>query len=465
MRKAKPVFTRMFMQKKYAKAVGVASVLLWTTSLQGNLHAETLQEAATLTLKNNPTVLASQAAERRSEHAIGGAWAGYLPSLDVIGNAGVGNVENSTTRARAAVEEGVDDDQDNNPYGYAVRVNQELFSGFSTKYGVEAAEQRKAAATSDLMATHEMMSLKTAEVFLGVLRAQKVLELSKENVEEHLKTLNKERERAEKGTGNYGDVSQAESRLAQAEERKVRLLGQLEDAKTRYIEIVGQAPESLEKPVTSDLTMPMTSADAKQVAIENSPQMKSAEFASLARKSDVGVEEASFYPNLNLELSANSDWDSNGFEEKTVDNRAMLVLSYNLYNGGADDSRRMQAVELAKETEQKRQQVKRDIEKQAGVDFQAYLTAKDSLVWLNKREEASFDALKNYREQHRLGKRSLLDVLDVINELFQARVAVLDGELELDFSSYKVLADMGVLTRTLGVELVSIDAGEKPGME
>lgn len=449
----------MFNNKKYVTAA-LASTLLLSSTAAVNLNAATLQEAATLTLENNPTVLASQAAARRSDFAISEAKSGYLPSLDVLGNAGVGNVENSTTRARAAVDETLDEDQDNNPYGYSVHLNQEIFTGFSTKYGVEGAELRQEAASSDLLATHEMMALKTAEVYLGVIRAQEVLVLSEKNVEEHQKMLAKVKERADGGTGNYGDVSQAESRLAQAEERRVRLIGQLADAQTRYFEIVGEEPGSLTSPDTGNLDMPMNTDEAKQLAYQNNPQLMSAELASKARKSDVRVEEATFFPNLSLELSANSDWDANGFEEKTVDNRAMMVLSYNLYNGGADNSRRMQAVELAAEAEQKKNATLRDIEKQAGVDYQAYVTAVDSLTWLNRREQASVNALKNYNQQYEIGKRSLLDVLDVINELFQARVAVLDGQLERDFSSYRVLADIGGLTGALGVEVASADAGE-----
>jgi adhesin transport system outer membrane protein len=295
------------------------------------------------------------------------------------------------------------------------------------------------------------MLLKTTEVYLGVIRAQEVVKLADENVKEHDSMLKKVQDMAAGGKGNYGDVSQAQSRLAQAKERRIRILGQLEDAKTNYKEIVGIIPEDLMTPSVDQIELPMLVSEAQTLAVENSPRMISVKNDSQAQGADVKVEQASFYPTLSLDLSSNNDWDANGFEEKTVDNRAMLVLNFNLFNGGENNARRLQAIELSVEANQKMHQTRREIEKLTGIDFQAYLTAKDSLVWLKEREKASLNALKNYQEQFRLGKRSLLDVLDVTNELFQSKVTVLDGKLALDFSKYKVLADMGQLTSTLSV--------------
>jgi outer membrane protein TolC len=151
--KAKSFCLTKLFEKKSLKIISTTSVLLFMTSFQSNLLAGTLQEAAVQTLRSNPVVLASQAAERRSKHAISAARAGYFPTLDISGEAGSGKVENSTTRARALVEEGTSDDQNNNPYGYTVRLSQELFTGFSTIYEMQSAKLRRKAAQNDYLAT------------------------------------------------------------------------------------------------------------------------------------------------------------------------------------------------------------------------------------------------------------------------------------------------------------------------
>lgn len=434
------------------KTIASAIAILIIGGFQPTVQAATLNEAARETLANNPIMLAAEAGKMRAEYAISAAKAGYLPTFNISGQAGYGNIENSTTRSRAELEGGTDDDRDNKPYGYNATIKQQIFSGFDTVYSVDSAELRGEAAHNDLIATREAMLLKTAEVYLTVIRAEHVYRLAEENVAEHEKIFNQVDELKNGGFGNLGDVNQAQSRLAQARERKVQLAGQLEDAKAKYFEIVGNSPGELIRPDLPEGLLPDSLDKALAAALASSPRMIASEKNNSAQRKDVKVEEASFYPSLELELSSQGDWDDNGYEEKTIDHRAMITVNFNLFNGGADEARRLQAIELANEATQKMHQVKREIEKTVSIDYQAFLTAKDSMDFLKDREYASLKALDEYHNQFKTGRRSLLDVLDVTNEMFQSKVSVLDGELALNFSKYKVLADMGQLAAALDVK-------------
>jgi outer membrane protein TolC len=46
-----------------------------------------------------------------------------------------------------------------------------------------------------------------------------------------------------------------------------------------------------------------------------------------------------------------------------------------------------------------------------------------------------------------MGKRSLLDVLDMRRELFNSNVAYVNGEYAVKLDSYALLANMGMLAR------------------
>ena len=67
--------------------------------------------------------------------------------------------------------------------------------------------------------------------------------------------------------------------------------------------------------------------------------------------------------------------------------------------------------------------------------------------------EATESALSAYYEQFQLGERTLLDILDVENEAFGARAALLNGRIDLLSSQYRILASVGRLLNTLAVTI------------
>jgi adhesin transport system outer membrane protein len=64
-------------------------------------------------------------------------------------------------------------------------------------------------------------------------------------------------------------------------------------------------------------------------------------------------------------------------------------------------------------------------------------------------QEISKDA---YKAQFAIGNRSLLDMLDGVNEYFVTRNSVTNAEIDLAKAEIRTLAVMGVLLATLGVE-------------
>ena len=92
---------------------------------------------------------------------------------------------------------------------------------------------------------------------------------------------------------------------------------------------------------------------------------------------------------------------------------------------------------------------KRTVEKQMRTDYNAYEIAKKNVPVLEQRVDRSSEVLKAYSEQFALGQRTLLDVLDIENELFQAEVALAEAETNVLFGKVRVLSTMGALVKTV----------------
>ena len=74
---------------------------------------------------------------------------------------------------------------------------------------------------------------------------------------------------------------------------------------------------------------------------------------------------------------------------------------------------------------------------------------------------ASKDTQADYKEQFKIGQRSLLDLLDTENELYQARRDFLDAEFSEIIAQYRVLHSMGKLLDSLRVTRPATWQGEE----
>ncbi|MCH8154008.1 MAG: NAD(P)-binding domain-containing protein [Proteobacteria bacterium] len=109
--------------------------------------------------------------------------------------------------------------------------------------------------------------------------------------------------------------------------------------------------------------------------------------------------------------------------------------------GNDDDVR---AVERMGQTVHREAEVRRLLEEQMRVDFNELNVARDQLPALEGRVMATDNTLSGYREQFDLGLRSLLDVLDVQNELLTASNALVDGEFRYRGAHYQILSTAGM---------------------
>jgi adhesin transport system outer membrane protein len=127
-------------------------------------------------------------------------------------------------------------------------------------------------------------------------------------------------------------------------------------------------------------------------------------------------------------------------------------MRYNLYRGGADQARRQETAERMETAKEMVRRTQRNIEKEVRLSWNNLTTIRTRLEHLKAHVESSGQVLHSYEEQHRLGQRSLLDVLDSENELFNARSALVTGKHTEWLGRLKVLASMGMLLKTLGIK-------------
>lgn len=447
-------------------SAGAAAVVLAVSSYGAG--AMTLQEAIKVAVDSHPNILVQKSAKAQSEQEIKEALARYYPSVDLRAATGFDSFNNNTTRFRrtrttfpSVAANGTTNfggPQSDGPSATRmwhndarVDVSQMLFDGFETPSLVEAARWRTEVNKEQIRDAEENIALRVIEAFLAVLRTREVVDLAMENVQAHVDVTENVRLRLESGAGNQADVLQAESRLANAMDRLLKQKGDLREAQNDFLEAVGVMPDELDLPATPAGDIPVSVDEAVTRALASNPASRAAEIAIDARRADAEAAEGVFMPRFDLEMSAAEENNTNGVRSSSAVYEALAVMRFNLYRGGTDTAKLRRAREFVSETMLRSRETNRLVEEQVRNDWNQLETATTRLPQLEARVLSASQVVSAYRQQFELGQRTLLDVLDVENELFQARVGLVEGEYDVLFAHYLIIHTLGELLPLYGI--------------
>ncbi len=209
-----------------------------------------------------------------------------------------------------------------------------------------------------------------------------------------------------------------------------------------------------------------------QLAQENHPILKSASSDIEAAKNEKSSAQSNYYPKLSLDLAGNWNNDVNGEDGfsniassnvggHSNDLVAMVRIKYNLFSGGKDLAREKEAAYKVGEAKEIRQRAHRQVVEGVNLAWNAYELLEPQKLYIRDHVIAAKDTQVAYSQQFNLGQRTLLDLLDTENELFEARKDYLEAEYDQVISEYRVLNATGRLLESLRVTPPDVWQGER----
>jgi adhesin transport system outer membrane protein len=413
-------------------------------------HALDLREAVGHAINTNPEVLVESNQYLSRLEELGQARSGYRPSIDLNAAAGYELTDNNTTRASG------EDYRSLTRKEASLTLSQMLFDGFATQSEVERQNARVEAQKRALESATEELGLKAVDTYIKVLLHRNLMALSSENLQAHARIYDQVELRSNSGVGRNSDLAQITGRRASASANMLSDEVNLKDAETNFLRVVGLLPKSLQ-PIDSDIdTLPVTQDEAIQLALENHPTLKSANADVTAAMAQYQASKSVHYPRLDLEVGARYGDDLDGVEGRDDDLTAMLRLRYNLFAGGKDRARNKQNAHLVNEAKAIRNNTYRQIVESIRLSWAAYDVTQKQLVFQNQHVIASEKTRDAYAKQFNLGKRSLLDLLDSENELYEAKRDKTKTRYDHQFSQYRLLVGLNKLKAHLGITLTEI---------
>ncbi|WP_018151497.1 TolC family outer membrane protein [Leeia oryzae] len=437
------------------KPLSFAMLLLALGSYSVNAKpVSSLKEAAEAAVLNNPEVLAKWHDYSASVEEQGVARSGYFPKVDLTLSTGREHLETPTTPATSY-----------NRNGGTITLRQMIFDGLFTPNQVKQLGYVKLAKYYDLLSTTDDTVLEVTRAYLDVLRYRKLVELAKDNYAIHKGIFGQIEDRVKAGVGRRVDLEQASGRMALAESNWLTDASNLHDVTARFQRLVGELPaDNLAD--ASSLTEKLPKADdVLQTALNKNPAFLSAVANIRAARADLEVRKANNLPTLEFrasrELYHNTDGVSGAHKRSVVE----LVLNYNLFNGGGDSARARQFAERVNTTLDLRDKACRDIRQTVSIAWNDVSKLKEQLNYLEQHQLSTEKARDAYRKQFDIGQRTLLDLLDTENELFDARRALSNAEFDYQLAQARVLATNSALVPALNLTPVDRAAPDELGKD
>lgn len=422
-----------------------ATVFLVCSSISLAVAAQSLNEAIEITLRTNPDILVSKHGVEAAEQLYKQAKGAYLPSIDLVVAGGYENSDNTTTRASLL------DELDLTRQEKSIKLTQLIYDGFATSNLIKQQSALIDSATARLGSSQENVSLRAVQVYLEMLRRNKVVKLTEENLTQHERTLSKIQERFDSGVGTRVDVVQTRGRRAQSKSNLLLAQRDFKNGNAEFYRVVGEYPQGLNDPQEVS-GLPGTLAEAIANAMLNNPGLKAAEADLVAATAGQKQAKGSYHPRFDLEIGATRNDDVDGIVGENNDETAVIRMSYNLFRGGSDKARINEAQAREFAARETVRSIHRAVQEDVTLIWNELQDILQRLEYLEAHVKSTEEVLVVYNEQLSLGKRTLLDLLDIQNELLRAKVAYISGQYSAKLARYRVLASTGKLLDTMGIQ-------------
>jgi adhesin transport system outer membrane protein len=406
-----------------------------------------LREAVQAALNTNPEIrqaVHNKLATKEERKQAEGRW---LPTISVEGSAGVRKLRNPTRRSLGIAGDTL------HPVEGQVIVDQLLFD-----FGERQAEIRRQASRTDAAAARieersEFVALNVSRAYIDYLLQQRLVAIASDNATFHERLAGDLREGVARGSISVADQQQAEERLQSARARVTEAREDLDTAAIQFQTLTGVPIDSVNMPPDMSGAMPASLADAEAMARESNPRVQEAIADLQTQREVIKTAQSQLGPRFNAEASARYGDDIDGFQGRTSDLSARVVMRWRIFDGFANTANVREQKQRADEAHARLFEMQRRAEEDTRQAWSRLTNQTRLESELTTQSRVADDLLLSYREQFNVGRRSLLDVLDAQNTRQNVQAQAETARLAKVYAQYRVLAASNRLIEALGVQM------------
>ncbi len=393
-------------------------------------------DALVATYKENPRIEAERQRQKATDESVAQAVSGFRPNVSASYGRG---------RQRTSFDGGDWNHSDTEDKGLS--VEQPLFRGFGTISEFKSAKQRVLAGAYQLSAVEQQVMLQGIAAYMDVVANTSILELARNNRDVLSKQLEASNERFGVGEVTRTDVAQSEARLSQAKTQVIASEGRLISGIAEFERVVGYKPEGTLTPPENIPSLPSTLKEALEQAAAANPQLLSAVHSAKSSDYDVRTNQSVLLPRVALVGNMSRQEGAGVLGSSQFDQDSVtLQVSVPLYQSGAEYSKVRQAKNVARQRKEESHDARRTADEDVTHAWEQLETAIDTIRTREDQITAAEIALEGVKQEQEYGARTILDVLDAEQELFNARTNLVAAQRDRVIAAYSLLLTLGRLT-------------------
>lgn len=289
-----------------------------------------------------------------------------------------------------------------------------------TKNTIAQADAQFVAADLNLM-------LRVAQSYFNILAAQDNISFSKAELEAIGRQLDQANQRFKVGLIPITDVHEAQAAYDGAKAALISADNALDDAWEALREIVADLNNKhingLRENIPLNSPKPTSVDTWVQQAMDNNPEIIASQNASESARKNIKQQQAGHLPSLDLVAQvASLDVNPNSMSGIGNDTSSVgLQLNIPIFSGGAVNSKTRQARHDYQASADTLEQVRRAIKREVSDSYRGVVTSISRVEALKSTVRSAESALKATMAGFEVGTRTMVEVLDVQRNLFNAR--------------------------------------------
>lgn len=408
--------------------------LLIVGILSVNAYALSIESAVRRGLASSHVLKQAELGKNVSQAYLDKANSGYRPTLNATYYVSGSELNSPDSSA--------------NPSYASIALGYNLFNGFKDKYSIEGAKENYKSIAFEKDALRLDVKLQIQLAYITLLEKRKTLTTKKEAVELVRKSLKDTQAYFDQGLVAKNSLLETKVSLSRARQDYITAKSELVIARDSLNRVLGGILGSEEE--IEELNFDITKVDSLDQLVKDGLENRS-EIKSLnAQINEAGFvyisSKSTFYPKLDLSVSHTK----NGVDAKLSgrddyyddETKASLTLSYNLYNGGANEAERVVYMYKEQIAQEKLKTLKLDIILQIKEAKAAYeLALENKKVSEDEREYAqeNFTIMENrYKSQ-----------LEKTTDFLKARLDLSEAKISYIKSLYGIYSQYLTLLRVI----------------
>nr|WP_229803452.1 TolC family outer membrane protein [Halomonas qijiaojingensis] len=436
--------------------------------LGGQAHAADLLTITRDALENDADLAAARARLSSTEAGRDVVGGGLLPQINASAEAAYNRTYDTQDSTLQSITRGTQDDAFSSA-GASLEASQALYDA-ATSREVTQAERQIEQEAFNLAASEQQLLLDVANAYFEILRANDVLAAREAQERAIERQLEQVREQFEVGLVAITDVEDAMASFDEARAERIVAQSDLQVSFEALERLTGKRYESIDSlsgDMPIDIPTPTGRDEWVELALANSPVLKSAQAGVEVSRSGLDVARAARLPIV--EAFANYDYsDSDNELVSGHDSSSQVGLraSMPLYTGGTTSAQiRQNTFELEASQYDAEAQRRNTIQQVRSL----FTRVQNDVATVEARRQAvvsNRSALEATRSGYEVGTRNIVDVLNAEQNLYDAVAAFAEARYDFVLDRLELFQQAGTLDAEDIEELnAQLKAGEPVSLE